>query len=166
MVMNSGAATQDTLQDTLILGVGSPLLGDDALGIRVIELLRTRPDLPPCVSLVDGGTDGLGLIPVIEQYRRVICVDAVMMDAPPGTVRRLTWGEFRVVAQSNPLSLHQSDLGSALQLADALGCLPEELVIYGVQPQTMDWGSPLSPAVERALPAVMNALLADIGPDC
>lgn len=147
---------------TLILGVGNPLLGDDAVGVRVIEALRARPGLPPGVTLVDGGTDGLGLIPVIEPYRRVICVDAVMMDAPPGTIRRLAWGEFRVVAQKHPLSLHQSDLGGALQLADALGCLPDELVIYGIQPQTMEWDFPLSPAVERALPVVIDALFAEI----
>ncbi len=156
--MTQGAASCDTL----ILGVGNVLLGDDALGVRVVESLRGRENLPPGVTIIDGGTDGLGLIPVISQYRRVICVDAVLIDAQPGTLRRLTWGDFQVVAQSAPLSLHQSDLGSALQLAEALGCLPPGLVIFGVQPESMEWDCPLSPAVERALPGVIEAVLTEI----
>ena len=89
--------------------------------------------------MIDGGTEGIGLIPVMEAYRRVIVVDAVPMDEPPGTIRRFTWQDVRFIGHERTLSLHQSDLTDALLLAEALNCLPQTLVIYGVQPHNMGW---------------------------
>lgn len=147
---------------TLVLGVGNLLMGDDAVGIRAIEALRAVPDLPPTVDLVDGGTDGLGLIPVLEQYRRAIIIDAVPMGAAPGTVRRFTWQDVRLQGQDRALSLHQSDLTDALLLAETLECLPADLVIIGVQPQRAEWDTPLSPAVAAALPALVRAVIVEL----
>lgn len=148
--------------DTLILGVGNPLMGDDALGVIAVQMIRTRADLPPDVTVFDGGTDGLGLIPVIERYRRVIVVDAVPMNEPPGTIRRFTWNEVRLVAQDGVISLHHAGLTEALALAEALGNLPPEVVFYGVQPQNKEWDDPLSEAVERALPMLLDALIHEV----
>jgi hydrogenase maturation protease len=148
--------------DTLILGVGNPLMGDDAIGILAIERLREYT-LPNSVDLVDGGTDGIGLIPVIEQYRRVILVDAVPMGLPAGSIRRMTWQDIRLVEHEHALSLHQSDLTDALLLAETLGCLPSELILYGVQPLHIAWDLPLSEVVAQALPVVVNALINEVG---
>ncbi len=150
---------------TLILGVGSPLRGDDALGVQVVQALQQRRDLPPGVVVIDGGTEGLGLIPVMAPFRRVIVVDAVQMDLPPGTIRRFRWGEVRVRGGEPLLSLHQSNLGGALQLAETLGVLPPELVIYGVQPHNTGWDEPLCAAVEQALPTLLDALLTEVRSD-
>jgi hydrogenase maturation protease len=147
--------------DTLILGVGNPLMGDDAIGILAVERLRELP-LPETVDVVDGGTDGIGLIPVIEQYRRVILVDAVPMGLPTGSIRRFTWQDIRLVGHEHTLSLHQSDLTDALLLAETLGCLPPEIILYGVQPLNMDWDQPISEAVERALPVVVDSIINEV----
>lgn len=147
---------------TLILGVGNPLLADDAVGILVVQQLLAHHDLPSHVTVIDGGTEGIGLIPVMEPYRRVILVDAVMMGLPAGTIRRFTWQEVRLTGHEQTLSLHQSDLTGALLLAETLNSLPAEVVIYGVQPQNTGWDQPLSQAVERALPALIDALLKEV----
>lgn len=149
-------------ENTLVLGVGSPLQGDDAAGIAVIEQLQACADLPPGLDLVDGGTDGLGLIPLIEQYRRVIVVDAVLMGLPPGSIRRFTWQESRIHGSTGAVSLHQTGLNDALLLAEALNSLPPELVIYGIQPQNTGLEQPMSDVVERALPALAEALLNEV----
>ncbi len=151
--------------DTLILGVGNPLLGDDAAGVLVAQKLQQRDDLPPHVTVIDGGTDGLGLIPVMEPYRRVIIVDAVPMEQPPGTIRRFTWRDIRLNTQQQTFSLHESGMAEALVLAETLGCLPPEVVFYGVQPQNMNWDEPLSPAVEHALPTLIEALINEVRSD-
>ncbi|HVO69067.1 MAG TPA: hydrogenase maturation protease [Aggregatilineaceae bacterium] len=151
--------------DTLILGVGNPLLGDDAVGVLAVQQLQERTDLPPDVTVVDGGTDGLGLVPLIESYRRVILVDAVQMGLSAGTIRRFTWQEARFVGHGQGLSLHQSDLTDAMALAEALHCLPQEVVVYGIQPHTVDLDRPLSTAVERALPALIDALINEVMSD-
>lgn len=146
---------------TLILGVGSPLMGDDAIGVVAVGRLRARGDLPPGVDVVDGGTDGLGLIPLLEPYRRVIVVDAVRMDTPAGTIRRFTWQDIRARTHDRALSLHQGGLSDALALAETLDMLPPEVVIIGVEPAQTDWDDPLSAPVAEALPTLLDALLAE-----
>lgn len=148
--------------DTLVLGVGNPLMGDDALGSLVVRALQARDDVPPHVAVMDGGTDGVGLVPVFEPYRRLIVVDAVLMGEPPGTLRRFRWQDVRASGTDRALSLHQSSLTDALVLAEALGSLPHEVVIYGVQPHNTQWDQPLSTEVERVLPTLINALMNDI----
>ena len=147
---------------TLILGVGSPLMGDDAVGILAVQALQQRSDLPPDVDVVDGGTDGLGLIPLIETYARVIVVDAAQVGLPPGSIRRFTWQDVRLAPQERTLSLHQGGLGDALALAEVLGSLPAELIFYGVQPEQVAWDAPLSDAVSRTMPALIEALVDEV----
>jgi hydrogenase maturation protease len=152
-------------ENTLILGVGNPLYGDDAVGVWAAQTLLSRADLPPQVTVVDGGTDGIGLIPLMEAYDRVILVDAIPMDEPPGTIRRLTWADIRLRGHGRTLSLHQSDLTEALLLAEALDCLPPVLVIYGIQPHNIGWDQPLSLEVQRALPGLVAALIEEVRRD-
>lgn len=147
---------------TLVLGVGSLLMGDDAVGVLAAQRLQARPDLPPGVTVLDGGTAGLGLIPLWNGYRRVVLVDAVQMTLPPGTIRRFAWAEAHLITRDRTLSLHQSDLSDALVLAETLGMLPPEVVIFGVQPGQVEWDRPLSPPVERALPVLIEALLDEL----
>jgi hydrogenase maturation protease len=151
--------------DTLILGVGNPLRGDDALGVLVVQQLQARTDLPPHVTVIDGSTEGIGLIPVMETYRRVIVVDAVMMGLPAGSVRRFTWDEVHLDSAGQPLSLHQTDFTATLLLAEALNSLPPELVIYGVQPHNTEWDHPLSQAVASTLPILIEALIQEVRSD-
>jgi hydrogenase maturation protease len=150
---------------TLILGVGNPLYGDDAVGVLAVQELQKQPDLPPHVTVVDGGMQGIGLIPLMESYHRVILVDAVPMGEPPATIRRFTWEEARLIGHERPLSLHQSDLTDALLLAEALDCLPRKLVIYGVQPHNIGWDQPLSPEVQHALPGLVATLIDEVRRD-
>ncbi len=147
---------------TAIIGVGSPLAGDDAVGLVALERLRARQDLPPNVDIIDGGTDGLGLIPVLERYARVMVVDAVPMGLPAGAIRRFTWDEVRPRANAHALSLHQHGLTEALALAEVLGVLPRTLIIYGVQPRDTAFGQPLSAPVARVVPRLLENLLHEV----
>ena len=73
-------------KDILVLGVGNLLLKDEGVGIHVIQALE-KEGLPPNVSLMDGGTGGLHLIGWIQDYNRIIMVDATLDHNPPGTIR-------------------------------------------------------------------------------
>ena len=73
-------------KDILVLGVGNLLLKDEGVGIHVIRALE-KEELPPNVSLMDGGTGGLHLISWIQDYNRIIMVDATLDHNPPGTIR-------------------------------------------------------------------------------
>ena len=79
-----------------MLGLGNPLMADDGAGIRVIELLW-QATLPPDVKIKDGGTAGVGLIPEMENFDKVIFVDCAAMGLQPGEWRRFTLDEAQLL---------------------------------------------------------------------
>jgi len=145
----------------LILGLGNPLLGDEGIGMRVVEELKGL-ELPDGVVVVEGGTTGLGLIGLMEGYERVIIVDAADMGHPPGRVVRFTPLEVQLKTAEAPLSLHQIGLEEVLALAEALEVAPAELVIIGIQPSQVEVGAGLSPEVERAIPQIIRIILDEL----
>ena len=82
--------------ETLVLGLGNVLLGDEGVGVRVIERLLERYDFPEGVQVMDGGNQGLYLLPYVEDATRLVVVDAVQARKPPGTLVRLTGDEIPV----------------------------------------------------------------------
>jgi hydrogenase maturation protease len=150
--------SSNEVKQVLILGLGNPLLGDEGIGVRVVEELKGL-ELPDGVTVVEGGTAGLGLIALMEGYQRVIIVDAANMDQPPGHVARFTPLEAQFQAAEAPLSLHQIGLREALALAEALEVTPAELVIVGIQPNRVEMGTGLSPEVEKAIPQIIRTIL-------
>jgi len=147
------------MADMLILGLGNVLRGDDGVATAVISTLQSQ-SLPDGVDLVDGGTAGLEIVLLLKEYRRVIVVDAAEMG--------LEAGEWRVfegsssIIPSNPScmngTLHGAGFAEALALAEALGTLPEELLVFGVQPERVDWGEELSERVKTAVPSLCQEI--------
>jgi hydrogenase maturation protease len=148
--------------DTLIVGLGNPLRGDDGVGMRVIQTLMAET-LPEGVEVVEGGTQGLGLVSLMEGWRRVILVDAANVGQPPGEFVRFTPQEARLLGGDQRLSIHNAGLRDALLLAETLDLLPDEIIIYGMQPANLDWDANLSPQVEATMPELVRAILDELG---
>lgn len=146
-----------------MLALGSPLRGDDGVGKAVIECLQEQ-ELPPNVTVQDGGTPGLDTVLLFEGYARVIVVDAAEMDREPGAWLRFTTRDASLTANDlhARVTVHYAGLAEALALGEALNLLPGELVIYGVQPQSIDWSQTLSEPVRAAVPAVCRAILDEL----
>lgn len=145
----------------LVLGVGNLLLGDEGVGIHAVRELEKRA-LPPQVDVVDGGTAGLNLLDLMKGYERVIIVDAVDAGEEPGTILRFTPQEVASDAQALPLSLHQTEILKVLELATYLGRPLPPIIIYGIQPQAMDWSTELSPALQARLSKLVDAILREM----
>lgn len=142
--------TSEQAGDTVVIGLGNPLMGDDGLGLRAMGRLAETWALPPEVELIDGGTWGMNLLPVIERAGRVLLLDAIDVGAPAGTQITLERHELpRYFALK--LSPHQVDLREVLALAEWRGTLPGDAVAIGLQPQRIELGRVLSPAVEAAV---------------
>lgn len=152
----------DEVKRVLILGLGNPLLGDEGIGVRVVEELKGL-ELPDGVAVIEGGTAGLGLIALMEGYQRVIIVDAADMGYPPGSVRRFTPAEVEFEKVEAPLSLHQVGLAEVLALAEALQVAPAGLVIVGIQPGRLEIADRLSAEVEGAIPRAVELILSELG---
>ncbi len=145
----------------LILGVGNLLFTDEGVGIRVFEALMERWHFPANVSLCDGGTLGLNLLGVISEADHLIVVDAIRNSGEPGSLYRLTGEEVpRRIRAKN--SLHQVDLLEALTLCQAIGPVPET-VILGVEPEDItSVGIELTPAVSARLEDLAGMVLVEL----
>lgn len=137
------------LTGTLVLGLGNPLMGDDGAGLVALDRMR-HVAWPEGVTLADGGTWGLNLLPAVEGCRRLLVIDAVRSGRAPGTVVVLEREEIpRFLATK--LSPHQVDLREVLALAEWRGTLPAETVVIGIEPEVVELGTELSPPVLAGL---------------
>ncbi len=155
-------SAQDARTDsTLILGLGNSLRGDDGVGPAVIEWLEQQ-GLPGGVEAIDGGTAGLDIISTLMGHERVIIVDAANVGRAPGEWVRFMPDVAQLKENDATLSLHSAGLTEALALGAALKVLPPTIIIYGVQPQNLDWSPQLSTEVQAAVAEVGQAVLREL----
>lgn len=142
----------------LVLGIGNLVMSDDGVGVRVVNRLQQEHRLPPEVTVIDGGTLGLDLLPQIGACQRLLVIDAVETGHPPGTLVRLS-GEEIPLALETKVSPHQMGLKDLLTVASLMGEAPGEMVLLGVQPGSIEMSMELSPEVEaKVLPLVGQVL--------
>ncbi|HEY7368450.1 MAG TPA: HyaD/HybD family hydrogenase maturation endopeptidase [Thermoanaerobaculia bacterium] len=150
----------DERHPLLILGLGNVLCADDGVGVTAVTRLLESWEPPEGVRVMDGGTLGLALLPYLQDARRVLIVDAVRADAPPGSPVRLE-GDEVAPAVAARLSPHQVGVADLLDGARWLGTYPEVVVLLGVVPATIELGLARTPAVEAAIPDLVSRVLAE-----
>jgi hydrogenase maturation protease len=144
--------------EVVVVGLGNPLMADDGLGLVALERLRLEWRLPASVCLVDGGTWGMNLLPLVEDAERILFIDAIDLGRPPGDLIRLEGDELpRFFAQK--LSPHQIDLREVLAVAELRGRLPRHLVAIGLQPGRLEMASGLSPELGARLDDLLRAVV-------
>jgi hydrogenase maturation protease len=148
-------------EPVVLLALGNTICGDDAVGPVALELLQKHDALPPEVRALDGGTLGLSLLTHLEGVGRLILVDAIRADAPPGTLVRLEGDEVEVAAGER-LSVHQVGVVDLLHAMRLLDDYPRELILLGLVPETLGLGVGLSAAVRRGLPQLADAIVAEL----
>jgi len=111
------------------------------------------------------GTATFDLPRLMEKKDKVVIVDAILSDDPPGSVLRLTPDDLRSGAARTLTSMHQFGVQEALATADHMG-ITAEVVVLGLVPK--DYRTPstqLTPELTRALPALIKAILAEMDPE-
>ncbi len=149
------------MDQILILGVGNILFTDEGIGVRALEWLQEHYLFPENVTMVDGGTLGIGLMDALLHCDRVYVLDAVLGGDKPGSIYRLLDDDLRK-SMSFRDSLHQTDLVDTLIYCDILGHRPEGMVL-GMEPEdyhTMALG--LSPVCQEKLPELAACLLGEL----
>jgi hydrogenase maturation protease len=146
---------------TLVLGLGNILLGDEGVGVRVVERLQELYQFPREVQVLDGGTLALDLLPYVEDTDRLLVIDALEMDAEPGTIAHLE-GDQVPAFLSVKVSPHQMGLADLLAAARLRDLFPKQLVLWGVQPATMEPGLELSSPVAAQVEVLVDRVLAEL----
>ena len=145
----------------LVLGIGNILWADEGFGVRVVQALQQAYQFPPEVSLLDGGTQGLALIPYVQAADVLIILDAVDFQLQPGTLVELRDAEVPAYLGAKKMSLHQISFQEVLALCQLLGNSPRRLLLVGVQPEVLeDYGGSLSAVVKRQMRPAMDRVLA------
>ena len=150
----------------LVIGVGNVLLRDEGVGVRVARELHRlastgRVAVPPGTRVVDGGTLGLDLLPLVEDSRALLMIDAVDLRGTPGAVEVLR-GDALDGALVGHVSPHQVGIGDLVAVARLMGTLPEAVALVGVQPGEISIGLELTAAVEAAVPGAVHAAVAEL----
>jgi hydrogenase maturation protease len=147
-----------TESKTVVIGVGSPLMGDDGVGVTAVARLREEVGSVEGVAFLDGGTWGMQLLPAIEDTDRLLVLDAIRDGRPAGAVVRLEKDEIpRLLYQK--VSPHQIDLREVFAVAELRGTFPAEAVALGIEPDRVELHDGLSEAVQRALPDLLTAVV-------
>ncbi len=131
-----------------IIGVGNILLRDEGVGVHAVEALKKKFDFPEEVCLIDGGTLGLDLLPLIEGVERVLFVDAADLKKEPGTIAVFEDREIPSLLEPK-LSLHHVGLSDLLFASRFMGNQPDRIALVGMQPESMEVGLDLSPTIVR-----------------
>ena len=140
-----------------VIGIGNELRGDDAVGLHVVRALAGVD-----ATLVECEGEPVGLIAAWDGYERAILVDATESGAEPGTVRRLPAGEKPLPPELRRSSTHLLGVAEAVELARALGKLPAETVVYGIEGAGFDLGASLSPQAAAAVEIVVAAIRREV----
>lgn len=136
-------------------------MSDDGVGVRVVQRISDNYRLTPEVTVVDGGTLGLDLLPMLEGVDKLLVVDAVETGWGAGTIVRLSGDEIPLALKTK-LSPHQMGLQDLLLVAEMQGSLPGEMVLLGVQPQEIGLGLELSPHVKAQFGPLVTMTLREL----
>ncbi|MEM3585821.1 MAG: hydrogenase maturation protease [Candidatus Jordarchaeaceae archaeon] len=146
------------MKRVVIIGVGNLLLGDEGVGVHVVEELNKR-NLPSNVKVFDGGTGGIALLSLMDEAEKVIIVDAVLGGGEPGEIYLLDVDKL-MKGVVKFFSLHEMNLSSVLRIGKELGKLPPELIIVGIEPKNYkEYSMELSPEVKAAVPRIIETIL-------
>ncbi len=151
------------MKPTAIIGMGNPLMSDEGIGIHVIAQLQ-QMTLGDSVEVLDLGTSGMRALHELEGRDMVVFVDCALMGTEPGTIRRFTPEDVETKKIQPRLSLHEGDLLNTIALAKRLGTAPERIVIFGIEPKTIDPGETLSPALAARLDQYVATIRDEVAP--
>lgn len=146
---------------TLILGIGNPILSDDAVGIRVAEGLKSQT---PALDVVSTGESGLRLLEYVMGYDKLVIIDSVMTSGgKPGELYKL---EIEGLKGATSLSLsHGVDLGTMMALGERLGYdMPQQVSVYAVEiSDNTTFSEQCTEVVAQRLPQIVEKIAEEEG---
>ena len=155
--MNAHPHVQENDWDTLILGIGNVLWADEGFGVRCVETLNANCVFPESVRVMDGGTQGIFLLPWVRSATRLLIFDAIDFGLAPATLKLITGSDVPRYMGAKKVSMHQAGFQEVLSSAQLSGDFPEEIALVGVQPELLDdYGGSLTAGVRAQLEPALD----------
>ena len=148
----------------IILGIGNPILGDDGIGIHVVQKLKKQLGDRSDIVIDEAMTGGMNLLDAIIGFDKAILIDAVhLTDYEIGEVKCFYLQDLGTIHSCNP---HDVSLIESIQLAKTLGeeKIPDEISIIGIVLHQLptDFSEELSPMVASAIPKAIQMVFNEI----
>ncbi|NLT19934.1 MAG: hydrogenase maturation protease [Syntrophomonadaceae bacterium] len=144
----------------MVVGIGNYILQDEGVGVHAINRLMEM-DFPEGVEIVDGGTHSYDLVDFFCQADNLIIIDAIQAGEEPGTMYRAPLEEMGLKSEENCTSLHQLHFIEAIKMVNLMGYYPR-VIVFGVEPQVIDWGLELTPSIAEKLPRLTELVAQEI----
>lgn len=143
----------------LFLGLGNPILSDDAVGIKVVEEIKRILGKRDGIYFDTGNINSLHILDAIQGYGKVVIVDAVKKGGEPGTLYHIPLEELQ--ATIHHTSLHTINLATAIRLGKEISKdMPEEISIYGVEVKDIEnFSEELTEEVKRAISGIAQEIM-------
>ena len=138
-----------TINDIVVLGLGNPLMADEGIGGFLVNKLLEEKDSYPNVDFLDAGNGGMSILHLITDRKKVIILDCAYMDKEPGTMVRFKPQDVKTIKKLLHYSLHEIDILKVIELAGELNQCPEEVVIFGIEPEKIEFREGLTPALQK-----------------
>jgi hydrogenase maturation protease len=149
---------QTPRKDTIVIGLGNPLLSDEGIGVHLVRKLSENQDKFPSVDSIDAGTGGMNVLHLIANRKKAVIIDCVKMGKKPGTIKRFEPADVQTTKKMMHFSLHEADILRIIELSRQLGECPNQIVIFGIEPESLELGQKPS----KTLSDGIDAYLADI----
>lgn len=155
---NSGAGGRDKIT---IIGIGNTLYTDEGVGIHVLPLLEEALKHEADVEIIEGSTDGIRLLGPVEETDQLILLDSINGGRPPGSVYTVEREDIPAYCNVK-MSVHQLGFQEVLFAARIRDRLPDRMVLFGIQPESLEFGIGLSDTVQGKLSGIVELVCRQI----
>lgn len=132
-----------------VVGLGNLILSDEGVGVHVVRRLDESYSFPDDVVLIDGGTSAIDLLDQLVEAEHIIFIDAAQTGGPPGSIVALQGARLPVWFRER-MSPHQIGLADLLATLSLMDHTPESVTLIGIEPQSMELGTELTPQIDAA----------------
>lgn len=157
------------IQRITVIGIGNTLMGDDGIGVAVVQnllpIISSSDFAGLDIGVVIGGTAGMGLVRYFRESDVVLVVDAIDIKTEPGAVFRFTPDEADIVRlRSN--NIHGMGVPHLVANARLVGANPE-IIVFAVQVgEVRPRDGVLTPLVEAAVKRVGELVMEELQSRC
>lgn len=144
-----------------IIGIGNTLYSDEGVGVHLLPYLQEALNQYDDIDIIEGATDGMKLLEPVEEADYLIIIDAINAGK--------TAGELVIIRNEEipryygvKMSVHQVGFQEVLFAADFQGRLPEEMVMFGIQPASLALGLEPSDTVKGKFPELIKNVVEQV----
>jgi hydrogenase maturation protease len=142
---------------TLVLGIGNPILSDDAVGIKIAQRLEEEK---PDVTVEQTNEAAIALLDLITDYDKLIIIDSIKTrEGKAGELYKLTLADFK--PNKDFTSSHGMDIATAFEVGKSLGCrMPQAVSIYAVEVKDNEnFSEQCTPELTKRIPSLVAQII-------